>query len=72
MFPCGSVVADRPALPWTLECRWCPYIIVVHARGGRRADQGAGVEAAELMRVHVWQAHHKTWNSYLAEVDDDD
>lgn len=48
---------SAPTAPWTLACPWCPYSVLVNARGGRGADQGAGVEASDLMRAHVEDAH---------------
>lgn len=56
---------SAPSPPWTLRCPWCTYHLIVHARGARGNDRGAGVEAAELMRAHVAAAHDKTWPEYL-------
>jgi hypothetical protein len=58
-------VADAPATPWTLQCPWCPWHVVVSARGQRGADQGAGVEAARLGEHHAF-AHGRTWSDFLA------
>jgi hypothetical protein len=51
--------------PWKLYC-WCGFSIHVSARGGRGRDQGAGVEAYELMMEHLKEEHPtKTWKDYL-------
>lgn len=52
---------------WTLGCPWCDITIRVGPRGGRGRDQGAGVEAADIMERHVHYAHVKTWAEFLAE-----
>ena len=52
---------------WDLHCAWCDWLIEVNPRGGRGADQGSGVEAAELMQAHVEQRHTKTWHEYLVQ-----
>ena len=54
------------SLPWNLRCPWCTFYIEVNARGMRGADQGAGVEAADLMREHV-ATHGKSWSQFLFE-----
>lgn len=59
-------MADRPAAPWSFECAWCEYSILVFPRGQRGRDEGAGVEAAELMQGHVLHEHAQTWENYLA------
>lgn len=48
-------------------CPWCAYYIEVHARGQHGADQGAGVEAAGLMKRHIRVDHpQRTWQEFLA------
>lgn len=58
-------MAERPALPWKLHCRWCSFYIEVSARGAHGGDPGAGVEAADLMAEHIVTAHQKTWRDFL-------
>lgn len=61
-------MADAPHV-WRLPCPWCPHNVIVNPRGGRGKDQGAGVEAADLMKAHVVQNHDKTWSDFLGEFD---
>lgn len=61
------MTANAPSPPFRLLCAWCEFYIVVNARGAHRGDQGAGVEAADLMREHVEDAHGRTWDEYLAQ-----
>jgi hypothetical protein len=51
---------------WTLRCAWCPWYILVGDRGAHGSDQGAGVEAADLMEQHVADKHGHTWAEYCA------
>jgi hypothetical protein len=59
-------VSRTPSPPFHLRCGWCPFYIVVNARGMHLADPGAGVAAAELMRDHIQSAHGRTWGEYIA------
>lgn len=59
-------MADPPSPPWTLRCPWCPYRIVVFARGPRGNDHGSGVEAAQQMKDHAETDHRRTWRDFLA------
>lgn len=52
--------------PWTLPCPWCEFYIYVNNRGQRGSDDGAGVEAANLMQDHAERTHGRTWDEYLA------
>lgn len=58
-------MADAPAPPFAFPCPWCPFKIVVNARGSRGRRRGAGEEAADIMNAHVIQAHQKTWREFL-------
>lgn len=60
-------MSATPCPPWTLECPWCEYHILVNARGSRRGRPGAGEEAADLMRLHVSDVHDKRWHDFLWE-----
>ena len=55
-----------PSPPWNLDCSWCDFRIVVHARGAHGNDFGSGVEAARIMSDHV-ATHGKTWGEFLAD-----
>lgn len=57
------------APPFTLSCKWCPFSIRVHARGGHGRSQGNGYDAATLMEEHITAAHGKTWRVYLTSND---
>lgn len=59
-------MANRPAAPWLLRCPWCPYNLLVHGRGQRGRDEGAGVEAANVMTAHAANVHGRTWEEVLA------
>ena len=52
-------------MSWNLDCPWCKWYIVVSARGGRGNDQGAGMEAADLMKEHITNTHNKTWKEFI-------
>lgn len=57
--------------PWYLHCPWCSASVEVNARGQRGGDPGAGVEASDLMRLHIEAAHGKTWADFLERLYDD-
>lgn len=54
-----------PAHSWNLCCAWCPFRVVVFARGQRGRDPGSGVEAANRMREHIEDVHGLTWQAFL-------
>ena len=62
-------MATAPAAPWKLQCPYCPYPIIVNARGMRGSDMGSGFQAAEIMETHVFDAHDKTWEQALEAMD---
>jgi hypothetical protein len=61
-------VSNPPPPSWTLACPWCPWRLVVFARGMRGGDPGAGVEAAERGRRHA-EEHGRTWEEFLRETE---
>lgn len=54
-----------PPPSWKLPCPWCDFHLRVFARGQRGRDEGAGVEAAQVMEKHVAERHAKTWREFL-------
>lgn len=64
-------MADAPSPPWTLPCPWCDFYVYVNNRGASRRSEGAGVEAARLMKSHV-EKHGRTWDQFLDGVHNTD
>lgn len=61
-------MSGAPSPPWKLSCPWCPWHVLVNARGQRGDDPGAGVEAALLGQRHVAERHGgRTWLEFLRE-----